>query len=226
MTMADKTEVRTFGRRGVTDKAASQKPQKSLLSPRAPTMADIPPASPEDDDLTGTWSEGRAAYGHAVTPVLVEFFVGPNAYKYLATYARMKAKDPDLRRLVAGWCWPVFFVPLPWLLYRKQWGLAALLVILPIVVAYLFPTLTVAPFAVGVAFAVLAKSLYIRSAATKIRAIAATEDNPDLLRARVMRAGGISMPGAIIGTIIMLVGVVAQIVVTAGEIAAVRAGQM
>src|SRR5262249_20343608 len=83
-------------------------------------------------------SRGSAATAVPVDRSAFATFAGPNADRFLPTFDKMQERDPGLKRIVRGWSWPAFFVPLPWLLYRKQWAMAAAMIAIPIVLTYLF----------------------------------------------------------------------------------------
>ena len=222
MTYSDGRAERTFGRRGVPAQPEPVKRGFRSASARVPTIADLPSLDRDADSATFSGHASGVATSE-VTPALVALYVGPNSDKYLAMYAKMKEKDPDLRSLAMGWCWPVFFVPIPWLLYRKQWGIAAAIIILPIVVAYLFPDLAIGSGAIGLVLAILAKSVYVKFAASRIRGILATETDPDLRRIAIVQAGGVSVPGAIIGTVVLIAGIIVTLVNAAADLAAISA---
>ena len=158
-----------------------------------------------------------------MTPALVALYVGPNSDKYLAMYAKMKEKDPNLGSLAMGWCWPVFFVPMPWLLYRKQWGIAAAIVILPYRRRLSRSRLAIGSGAIGLS----SRSLPNRSMSSSRYRAFATSSRPRPTRifagSRSCRRVGVSVPGAIIGSIVMIAGIVVQVMYAAAEVAAVSA---
>lgn len=53
---------------------------------------------------------------------LLALFAGPNAEKFLPVYDRAGAKSPFS---LWTWCWPAFFAPFAWFLYRKLWVYAS-----------------------------------------------------------------------------------------------------
>ncbi len=129
-------------------------------------------------------------------------FIGTNAGRYLD------------RRQRHGWHWPAALLPLPWLLYRKMyWECFALLaLILPLRLAFPdFITPTLLPLMM---LGLYAHTLYMHSAHRRVRK-ADRRDLPGARRDRyLVRAGGISWPGAILGTLIT-VSVVGQILTPA-----------
>ena len=54
-------------------------------------------------------------------------FVGPNVEKFVSVFG-----STGVRRRRRGTCWPGFFFPLAWFMYRKMYGWAALACALPI----------------------------------------------------------------------------------------------
>jgi prolipoprotein diacylglyceryltransferase len=56
-----------------------------------------------------------------------------------------------------------------------------------------------------------AKSIYVQSAAAQIRRITAENKDPEVVRDKVRRAGGVSIAGGVIGGIIQFLGLAAVI---------------
>jgi hypothetical protein len=137
-------------------------------------------------------------------------FVGPNADRFLPTFDKMQERDPGLKGIVRGWCWPAFFVPLPWLLYRKQWAMAAAVIAVPIVLAYLFHSSRVS-LGLAVATAMTGKSVYVMDAARKIRKLCTQERDPIRQRERIAQAGGVSVAGAVLGALIIVAAIAAVV---------------
>ena len=179
--------------------------------PGIPQQGGVEPAALAAGDGVGNTAipPAPAVFPSSADPVpsqVFALFVGPNADVYYATYARMLAKDPGAGKLIFGWCWPFFFVPIPWLLYRKQWAVAAALILIPMVLAYLFPSgSSVSWTTVLILGAIWAKCLYVHNAIGKIRAIAAAETDPARRDEKIRQAGGVSVAGAVIGAIVMAV---------------------
>jgi hypothetical protein len=119
---------------------------------------------------------------------LFRTFVGRNAHIYEATLDGVEAHDPTLKRFRLGWCWPAFFFTVPWLLYRKLWGYAALFTFMPIAMNLVLPSSGGSAALAGLA-GLWGKSIYAISAAKHVRKIATlSEDRNDQI-AQSRRAG-------------------------------------
>jgi hypothetical protein len=109
----------------------------------------------------------------------------------------------------------------PWLLYRKQWLSAVLVLVVPFLLGHfmrpeLFGTL------MSVIYALWGKSMVVKKAARDVRAAVAAESNPQYLRERIEREGGVSVPAAIVGGVIE--GILVALVVMAGILVAAHHG--
>ena len=211
------TERPTFGRRGLTpniNKVTTGRPGAS----RRPIEDALEVAEASPPLIVPSQLLDFTSQAHFESEML-ELYFGPNAEKYLDTADKLRARNGTISGWVPTWCWPAFWVPIPWMLYRKQWIAAAATLILPILAAYFFPLKGSTSFAIGVLIAMFAKSYYVTTAAAQIRAIMAMESEPAEVRDRVRRAGGVSVAGAVVGGVIMgmlflvLIGVIAAGVV-------------
>ena len=117
-------------------------------------------------------------------------FFGPHAEPYLKVYEKMRAGAARNRTFPMTWSWPVFFGAFIWFFYRRMYLVGAVLILLPIVLSLL-----AGPTGGGggmVAFAMLAKSIYVHSALLRILKADAQgltgAERSDYLR----RAGGVS----------------------------------
>lgn len=112
-------------------------------------------------------------------------FFGPRSDLYLAFYEKMRIQDG----WASGWSWPVFFGSFIWFFYRKMYIWGASLILAPIVLALLFPSLSGGAF---VYFAVAAKPIYVHAALKRIK----KADELGLSGAErtdyLQRAGGVS----------------------------------
>jgi hypothetical protein len=132
-------------------------------------------------------------------------FVGPNHELYERTLVKMRAKDPALRKIPLTWCWPAFLITIPWLMYRKLYGLAAGLIGGVIAISLLFPEISNTGTAGGfAAIGMLAKTTYVQHAQKRIQKLRSRATSEEELEALVKRAGGVSIPGAVIGTILFI----------------------
>lgn len=121
-------------------------------------------------------------------------FVGPNGDAFL-NWGTSRWKNR---------CWAGFFLPIPWFLYRKMYGCAALVVLLPTAIAMVThwtPLLRATGFGI-MTLGLQGRTLYrahARRTIAVIRSIATDEAEAQTL---IARAGGVSVPGAVIGAVI------------------------
>jgi hypothetical protein len=122
-------------------------------------------------------------------------FVGPNAGKFVSV-----SGSAGGRSRVA--CWPGFFFPVAWFMYRKMYGWAALACVLPIFAGVMNfgpfkPVVIGLPTVAGL----LGRRVYVAGARRTIVRIRAplSDRAEDELREALERAGGVSVPGAIVG---------------------------
>ncbi|MGF9756937.1 DUF2628 domain-containing protein [Microvirga sp. 0TCS3.31] len=147
-------------------------------------------------------SEADRASG---TDTIFAAFVGPNHELYERTLAKMRAKDPALRKLPLTWCWPAFLITIPWLMYRKLYGLAAGLIGGVIAISLILPEISNTGTAgCYVAFGMLAKTTYVQHALKRIQKLRSRATSEEELEELVKKAGGVSIPGAVIGTILFI----------------------
>jgi hypothetical protein len=127
-------------------------------------------------------------------------FVGPNLRKF-----EVPAGGSRGRRWRALSCWPGFFFPQAWFLYRKLYGWAALCCLLPIVATALnlgvFGRLLVASTS---AMGLVGRGIYIAAARRTIARIRAASRDEDDAQQTIQRAGGVSIAGAVVGGLIVL----------------------
>lgn len=143
----------------------------------------------------------------------LEVFIGPNADAYLRHYLATRSSG---RRTLRGLSWPAFFVPLPWMLYRKLYLEAIGMLAAAVFAAYALPQFFPeygrnATMGLWVGFAVVAKSIYLLRAERRVRAIVARNLPPAEHDAALRRAGGVSIIGAVMGSVLMLAGLVLSI---------------
>lgn len=133
---------------------------------------------------------------------LFSLFVGPNAGKFEATRDKIHAAGGK-NRMVRSWSWPAFLVPQIWLLYRKQWGMALAVTVLPMLFAYLIGSRGASGLTIAILMGMWGRSLYVMAAEQRIAKIGALGLGAAETRERVSRAGGVSRVAAIIGSIVL-----------------------
>lgn len=150
-------------------------------------------------------SETPGADAASGADAVFKAFVGPNHELYERTLAKMRAKDPALRKPPLTWCWPAFLVTIPWLLYRKLYGLAAGLIGGVIAISLILPdSSNTGMAACYTMIGMLAKSTYVQHALKKIQKLRSRAASEEELETLVKMAGGVSIPGAVIGTILFI----------------------
>ncbi len=125
-------------------------------------------------------------------------FAGRNAQPFLDVY--------DAGR--TGWrsrCWPGFFFPAIWFLYRKLYGLAAFAIFWPVVWAFVeVPSswntaISLVPSFLGMR----GRRLYVDKASKIIVQIRKSASNEEDALASIEAAGGVSIGGAIFGSLLL-----------------------
>ena len=136
---------------------------------------------------------------------LLRVYFGTNAEKFLTIHRKTEQK---------GWAssfnWAVLFFPVIWFLYRKMYITGAFLVLMPFVLVALFPDVGFERY-LGIAFFLLAFSangLYVASAQWRIESFKKRGLAQDALESLVRKSGGTSVPGAVLGAMILAVQIV------------------
>jgi hypothetical protein len=175
-------------------------------------MDEMTPAIPDAPPPLGGQTEGVIA---AIEAELqrsgdIEAFVGPNTEKFLPLFGlQIGRRRPHL-------CWPGFFVPLAWFMYRKMYGWAALTCALPIFATaldfgVLRPLMIGAPTFLGLA----GRHIYVAQARQTIARIRAAGRfrSEEEMRQTLTSAGGVSTAGAMVGGAIVFCGFATAFVV-------------
>ncbi len=125
-------------------------------------------------------------------------YIGPNADQYLKAF-ELTGKGGIAYR--TSWHWPAALVPVPWLFYRKLYIPGTLLVFALVALALLFPNFP--GVALGVFFGLVAKSFYLDIGLGKLKKADANGREGPEREAYLKKAGGVSIPGAVLGSAIM-----------------------
>jgi hypothetical protein len=138
---------------------------------------------------------------------LLRRFAGSNEDLYVATYRKMLAKSPSLHGIVLEWNWSAFWGFAPWALYRKMWKFLMVVAFGPgLAETMMFGHALPGPNLLFLILAVtVSKSLYVRSAVRRFRALRARGLTHDKLLAQIERKG-MSRMGLAAGWILMIVG--------------------
>jgi hypothetical protein len=132
----------------------------------------------------------------------IAWFIGPNAERFRPTWEKMKARIGDGRSAVIwGFSWPALFLGFAWFFYRKLWAAGLVVLVLPAAIGVLLDN---APgsLAAMIALAMYANSYYVQHAVRRIVRIKAEGGGEKEIAA----AGGVSVAGAIVGGVLLLVG--------------------
>lgn len=140
----------------------------------------------------------------------LKLFLGRNAEPFLALYDQQQGGRQSFFAMV---CWPAFFAPIAWYMYRRMYLYACLIMVAGIALGMFLEKLggggTVG---ISVVLAATAKPIYLIFARRKIeKAGGQATDEVDRLK-RIAKAGGISVVGAIIGTILTVLPIVLIII--------------
>ena len=135
----------------------------------------------------------------------LKLFIGKNTEPYLALFDRQHEKRRGI-----SFCWPAFFVPVAWFMYRRMHLYIAIFLAVVVVVVTLVPFTGsggAGGFAAG--FAMAGKPLYLAFARRKINKInKRATDEAQRLRL-IEKAGGTSVVGAVVGSLITALPLVA-----------------
>lgn len=137
-------------------------------------------------------------------------FVGKNSEKYLTKFAKFNVGGIDSFK--ATWHWPAFFVPFWWMLYRKLYLWALLIICLKIITLCFFITsvlyiviMNVICIIVTIVIAITANYLYYKHAKKKILALKSLHESSDEQSAiEIARVGGVSKVIIWIGASILI----------------------
>lgn len=153
----------------------------------------------------------RRSFSFVDEEELLRVYFGTNAEKFLKFHRKTKEN---------GWTfsfnWVVLLSPVIWFLYRKMYITGAFLVVMPFALVALFPDVGFERY-LGIFFFLLAFSangFYVSSAQWRIESFKKRGLAQDELESLVRRSGGTSVPGAVLGAMI-LVGQVVLIVMAA-----------
>jgi hypothetical protein len=144
----------------------------------------------------------------------LELFIGTNPEPYLNFYRKLFPNGANNKPVVVRWSWHWggFLVPIPWMFYRKLylWGAGVLLAL--IILEMVWPAAAKHSAAAFIVFAVGGKRLYVEHALKRIRKILERKLPPKERDELIGKAGGMSIPGAVLGTAIIVAGVVSLFV--------------
>ncbi|PWB83761.1 MAG: hypothetical protein C3F11_04925 [Methylocystaceae bacterium] len=110
--------------------------------------------------------------------------------------------------------WASVLAPIVWFLYRKMYLTAAALTIAPVIVSFVFHSDALSK-ALPVALAVMGgmgPRIYVLCAQRTIAEIRGRGLSEEEARATIVKAGGVSLPGAAIGALIMVAALILSIV--------------
>lgn len=145
-------------------------------------------------------------------------FIGPNAAAYLPQARPFppgpaNAGNAFPRNPLSGWHWPAFLATVPWLFYRKMYAGGIILVSAPVLLNLVVPGGLFFGWALLIALVagLFARRWYLDHARRRI--LDARGFFPDTRRriAFLRRAGGVSVPGAILGSAIEIATVTATL---------------
>jgi Protein of unknown function (DUF2628) len=139
-------------------------------------------------------------------------YIGPNAERFRTAWEKQRAAILKKGHGITwGFCWPVFFLSYVWFFYRKQWLIGAMLIVVPIVIAFLFPTAEGGFGGLAIVIAMMAKSLYLQDVVPKVAKIRAAETGGVAREAVLAVSGGTSKLSGIISGVFFAISIVAVI---------------
>ena len=122
----------------------------------------------------------------------IALFVGSNFEKYRYKFHELSQNDGKYK---LQWHWPAFFVPLPWLIYRKLYVFAAVVFILQVV------TPSLMSIVISLSMGALANYLYYKHITQRIGKITSSADER---RNEIMIEGGNNSMLVTIGATVLL----------------------
>jgi hypothetical protein len=138
----------------------------------------------------------------------VAAYLGPNAERFRSAWEKTREKLVVSGAGVAwSWCWPALIFGFAWFLYRKQWAIGTVLLLVPIGFALFFDR-TPGLLGVMIVIAAVAKSTVVQDAVRKIAQIKEAGGGATEIAA----AGGVSPVGGIVGGILFAIGAVSTLV--------------
>ncbi|MGK6356362.1 hypothetical protein ACMGDH_14195 [Sphingomonas sp. DT-207] len=138
----------------------------------------------------------------------VAAYLGPNAQRFRPAWERTREKFLLSGTGVAwSWCWPALIFGFAWFLYRRQWAIGAVLLLVPLGFA-LFLDRAPSLLGVMIVLAAMAKSVVVQDAVRKIAQIKETGGG----MTEIAAAGGVSLAGGIVGGILFAIGAASVLV--------------
>lgn len=187
-----------FGKRGVVSS-----PARKLFGQNQLVTAGGPETIGSGNARNAQDAVGTAGSGETISSTEMHFFVGKNWHKFESAFEDWSRGKPGL-----SWCWPGFFIPTVWLLYRKMYMEFGLLVLLATVLEYVVGNMGLV---LGLVMALQGKALYFMHAKRKILAIRDRSASPEEAAIMMSEAGRTSTAGAIIGCLLFVVGIFALV---------------
>jgi Tfp pilus assembly protein PilE len=163
-------------------------------TPVAPPVSGMPASvMPEAAPLAGATKDDLA------------LFIGPNADRYLGKFARFRREGGD--SFAATWHWPAFLFSFWWMLYRKMYLWAALVLLLGCV-----PYTTLVMMAV---FGLCGNYLYYRHAKRSVAEIRSGTGTDVEVAAKLARAGGVNNVAVVVAPLLLfaVIGILAAIAI-------------
>lgn len=148
------------------------------------------------DDLTNASTPAAPTSGEED----LRLYLGDNSDPYITLWDRIRASGHPF---VWSWNWWGLLFPVPWLFYRKLWSIGATLVLLPVLLEAMIGFGSKAGLVMAALVAAIGKPLVIERAERKIRAVNALDLLSQESIGRLRLAGGVSLPGAVIGALLM-----------------------
>jgi len=138
----------------------------------------------------------------------LERYVGPNWDGFRPVAERLRDGGIGI-----GWSWSAFFFQALWLVYRRRFAWAVIIMLLPGAVDYLMPVVSgFLSLPAVIAIGVFGKSVYLRHALRRVdQIVAATTDERERLR-QIDLAGGVDGNAVVVFLGLTLVASVAILV--------------
>lgn len=145
----------------------------------------------------------------------VAAYIGPTAERYRRSWETMRDKVASGGApSVLGFHWTALFFGFAWYFSRKMWAIGLLLLIVPLALGTVIDS-TGAFIGITIAGAIIARSLYLQQATSRIAEVKAAGGGS----AEIAAAGGISTVGLAIGGAILALAFAGAYLTLSGKVA-------
>ena len=164
------------------------------------------------NDATFSWKivsivEDNSMNAHQATTVREEYctFIGKNAEKYLTKFQQFQVNGGD--QFSVTWHWPAFLFPFFWMVYRKLYLWALLVLVLGVTIGRISSIGVLIPMVI---FGITANYIYYKHMKKKLLELQQLKPAPEPQSAAIARTGGVNNRALVV---VLMVGSIAAIAV-------------